>query len=355
MKVLFIANAFDRPESHLVAKLIARGVQAQILVGEVGKYFDVLASQQAIISSVSLSSRIDIIGIKKIRQVIKDFQPDIIHSFSARGLSNALIASWGRALKHVAYRGTMGNLSRWDPSSWMSFLNPRLDKIVCVSDAVRSDLIRFGIVPKKLVRIYKGHNPEWYQATDSKDLTEFGLSHGEPVIACVANSRPVKGIDILIRAFRLIPVTVKAQLLLIGEVRDPSLLKLAQGDARIHFTGFRKDAPAIVAACNIFCMPSRRREGFPKALIEAMIQGLPAVVSDVGGLPEIVKHNQNGLVVAADDIVMLSQALMRLIKEPELCTVFGQRARTDIIENFSIDQTIEQTFAVYQDLLRSAI
>jgi glycosyltransferase involved in cell wall biosynthesis len=355
MKVLCIANALDRPESHLIAALIDGGVDVQILLGEAGKYFDVLEPHRTKISSVSLSSRIDILGLRKIRQVLKQFRPDVIHSFSGRGLSNALIASWGIALKHVAYRGTMGNLSRWDPASWMSFLNPRLDKIICVSDAVRNDLVRFGIASKKLIRIYKGHHQDWYQVHESYDLMQFGIPKGSKVIACVANSRPVKGIDTLIRAFRLVPQNIAADLLLIGEVRDSKLRELAEGDTRIHFTGFRPDAPAIVAACDIFCMPSRRREGFPKALIEAMIQGLPAVVTDVGGLPEIVKHDQTGLVVAAEDILMLSQALLRLLTEAGICATFGERARTDIIENFTIENTVQQTRAVYDDLVRNAI
>ena len=310
MKVLCIANALDRPESHLIAALIEGGVDVQILLGEAGKYFEVLEPHRAKIRSVSLSSRVDLFGLRKIRQVLKQFRPDIIHSFSARALSNALIASWGLALKHVAYRGTMGNLSRWDPAAWMSFLSPKLDKIICVSDAVRKDLIRFGIAPEKLIRIYKGHDSGWYQVREPCDLRQFGLPSGSRVIVCVANSRPVKGIDTLIRAFRLVPQSINAQLLLVGEVRDSKLRELADGDSRIHFIGFRKDAPAIVAAGDIFCMPSRRREGFPKALIEAMIQGLPAVVTEVGGLPEIVKHNQTGLVVAAEDVSLLSQALL---------------------------------------------
>ena len=85
-----------------------------------------------------------------------------------------------------------------------------------------------------------------------------------------------------------------------------------------------------------------------------MIQGLPAVVTDVGGLPEIVKHNQAGLVVAAEDVLMLSQALLRLLKEEDLCTTFGERARTDVIENFTIEKTIEQTRAVYTALISNA-
>lgn len=90
-----------------------------------------------------------------------------MQSFNPRALACSLRASRGMNVKIVVYRGVIGNVGVWSPESWITFLHPRVDRIMCVSDAVKRYFlnIRFlgrRIPPHKIVRIYKGHNLEWY-------------------------------------------------------------------------------------------------------------------------------------------------------------------------------------------------
>ena len=107
-------------------------------------------------------------------------------------------------VKIVAYRGIVGNVSFFNPVSWLRFLNPRIDRIVCVANAVRDYFLAdaAGISAAAAgapVTIYKGHSLDWYRATPA-DLRSVGVPPGSFVIGCVANYRPRKGIELLVDA-----------------------------------------------------------------------------------------------------------------------------------------------------------
>jgi glycosyltransferase involved in cell wall biosynthesis len=105
-----------------------------------------------------------------------------------------------------------------------------------------------------------------------------------------------------------------------------------------------------VGACDAFVMPSLRREGMARSVMEAMAQSLPTVVSDVGGLPELIRHEESGLVTRAGDPSALADAIARLARDPELCRLYGSRARERIRADFTIQDTVRETIAAFRDL-----
>jgi glycosyltransferase involved in cell wall biosynthesis len=200
------------------------------------------------------------------------------------------------------------------------------------------------VPPERLVTIYKGHAAEWYEGQPAVHLGQFGVPPGVPVVACTANMRPVKGVDVLIEAFQFVAAQTEAHLLLIGEVRDVRLERLVERGGlrqRVHFTGYRIDAPAIVRSCDVFVMPSRAREGLPKAVLEAMAQGVPPVVSAVGGLPEVVRDQVSGLVVPPAAPRPLAEAVIRVVNDTQLRTMLSRGARATVAGDFSIERTVE--------------
>ena len=98
-------------------------------------------------------------------------------------------------------------------------------------------------------------------------------------------------------------------------------------------------------------MPSKEREGLPKAVIEAMSLGVATIVTDVGGMPEIVEHMKSGLVVKASDASALASAISRLVNDPELRMRLAKNAQERIRTSFSIETTIQQTIGVYRALV----
>ncbi len=206
---------------------------------------------------------------------------------------------------------------------------------------------------ERLVTIYKGHNLDWY--TDAPgDLTEFGIPPEAFVIGCVANVRRRKGIEYLVDALAELPEDWRAHLLLVGEMNAPYLDKRIAASPvadRIHKTGRRVDGPSLSAACDVFVMPSIKREGLARALIEAMAYGVPPIVTDCGGSPELVVDGVSGFVVPVRDSRAISHAIRRLHEDPALRDRIGRAARRRIGEAFRIEDTIEQTIALYRSLV----
>ena len=307
---------------------------------------------------IELSRRFDSAGTRLLREELERGQYDIMHVFNNRGLQNGLAASRGINIRIVAYRGIVGNVSFFDPVSWLRLLNPRVDRIICVADAIRDFFLQmrpaFLRIPKeRLVTIYKGHSVDWY-TDEPADLSEFGIPAAAFVIGCVANIRPRKGIEFLVDAMASLPEDWQAHLLLVGDMEATSLDKRIAASpvaSRIHRTGMRPDAPALAAACDVFVMPSVRREGLARALIEAMAYSVPPIVTNSGGSPELVVDGVSGLVVPVRDSRAISQAIRRLHDDPELRARLGRAARRRIREDFRIEETIEQTIAVYRNLV----
>ncbi len=101
---------------------------------------------------------------------------------------------------------------------------------------------------------------------------------------------------------------------------------------------------------HIVCLPSYR-EGVPKVLIEAAACGLPIITTDTPGCREIVRHGDNGLLVPVRDAGALADALRRLIEDTELRHRMGARGREIAVAEFSVEKVINETLAVYRELL----
>jgi glycosyltransferase involved in cell wall biosynthesis len=353
MKVLILTSRTDLPEAHLCCGLARSGVELVVYSEPDSPHTELLRSCGIPTHQISFPGRVSVGAISVIRKVLERDRFDVVHSFSSRALTSGLLASRGLPVHHVAYRGTVGHLSRLDPAAWFSYFHPRLEKIICVSDAVRRYLQTKGIPEHRLRTIYKGHASEWYERP-AADLGEFGIPSDAIVISCAANMRPVKGVDVLIEATRHLPHDRKIHLLLIGEVRDraiAALLKDRRAHIPIHVTGFRPDAVSLVAASHISVMPSIAREGLPKAVIEAMCCGVAPVVTSVGGMPELVEDGSCGLVVPPCDPRALGHALAHLTEHSELRRSYGAAARERIRSMFTIEHTIRGTLEVYEELV----
>jgi glycosyltransferase involved in cell wall biosynthesis len=263
----------------------------------------------------------------------------------------------------VTYRGIPGYLSYLDPGSWLSFLHPRVDRIVCVSDAVRDYLLSLGrlgfkVRPDRVVTIPKGHDPSWYHPADRTALEAFGIPPDDLVVGCVATMVRRKGIDVLIDAMAFVPPTLHAHLLLIGSVRDRRVLRAHRRSSplvrdRIHLAGYRRDAAALAGSLDVFVLPTRGAEGLPRAAIEAMAQGVPAIVTDVPGSRELVQDGVSGRVVPPDDPRALGSAVAEFLEDRELRVTYGANARERIAREFSLENTIGRMHDLFESVLRA--
>ena len=144
--------------------------------------------------------------------------------------------------------------------------------------------------------------------------------------------------------------------LLVGPADEESVdrltpTELSQLARVVTWTGARKDIPAVLAASDIFVLPSFYREGIPRVLLEAASMGLPIVTTDSPGCREVVEHGVNGFLVPPRDPDALAQAIMRLIEDPEMRERFGQESRQRAVARFDLSRIASQLRSIYRDLL----
>jgi glycosyltransferase involved in cell wall biosynthesis len=353
MRVLVFNPFNDRSEVSMYLSLQNSGVDIEVVCDPSAAERQVLKNGGITVTEMPIRHRLDINAIINLRRKLKQTKYDIIYTTLNSCLSTSLIASIGLDVKHVSYRGTIGHLNRLDPASWLTYLNPGIDRIVCVSEAVRKYLLSLNLPSSRLVTIHKGHDPAWYAAMPPPSFSDFGIPINAFTIGFTGSIRPVKGVDVLIKSLQSLPKNHDFHLILVGEIKDPRVRELASSSTysdRIHFTGIRKDAAAIAGACNVFVMPSIAREGLPRSVIEAMAQGIPAIVTDIGGMPELVINNESGLVIPPGNPQALANAISYVADNPDKRRHMGQHARNRISTVFNIKTTVEKTLQLFQEL-----
>lgn len=174
-------------------------------------------------------------------------------------------------------------------------------------------------------------------------------------IVTVANLRPEKAHEVLIDAFASLSRThPDLELLVVGtggcgeELRS---LAAERGVAsQVRFLGHRDDVPALLSESDVFVLTSRS-EAFPNSVMEAMAAGLPVIATAVGGVPELVQHRANGILIPADDRAAVVQALRDLIDDPAGAAALGRAARETIQSRFSFTRMVSSFEDLYLDLL----
>lgn len=362
LRALCLTDSCDRPESELYLGLRKAGIELDVMCNPKGKHYGLLHSAGIVVGDIALQGRFDKTGTAAIKAQLGRKDYDIIHAFNPRALACGLRASKGTPVKVVAYRGVIGNISYLNPESWITFLHPRVSKIVSVAHAIQEYLaslkfLWWKIPPRKLTTIYKGHKLEWYQDAPA-DRSSFDVPEDAFLVCCTGRDVPRKGFDVLIEAMRLLPSELSVHLVLVGKVdQNEQLRALAEAlpePERVHFAGFRTDAPAIAAASDVFVLPSTEREGLPRAVIEAMAYGVPAIVTNVGGMPELVQNEVSGFVIPPKDSQAIAEAIEKLARDPDRANAMGDAARQRIGQHFTAQRTVDETVAMYESLLSSS-
>ncbi len=354
MRILFVTGSVDRSEAALCEALVGAGDHVEVAGNPKAETRDMLVAAGVRVTPISTEKRERAGAVRAVRKRLEEGRFDIVHAQGKRTLAIALRAARDLRVKVTAYRGIVGNV-RW--SNWGArrlYRDRRISRIVCVCDAVREALRAIGIPQSCLVTVYKGHDTAWYNPVPREALVELGVPPEAFVVACVASMRPRKGVPVLVEAVgRLRDRGI--HLLLVGDVRDvriPRAVRRLALDSIVHTTGFRRDAPALAGTCDAFVMPSLRREGLARSVIEAMAQGVPPVVTNVGGLPELVVDGESGLVVPPNDPDALARAIQSLLDDASLRSRLGQAARQRIEAHFHVRDYIQRMRALFQETLK---
>ncbi len=353
MRLLVVNRQLDRPESAIYQGLARRGLEVEVCCEPGAGYREALAQAGVGLRDFSVSGRLDFSAIRHLRRIFSKFCPDAVYAPHNQTLSAALLARGGARFPIVGYRGTSGHLHRLDPACYLTYFHPRLDHIVCVSHAVEDYLLGQRVPSSRLTTIHKGHDPAWYAAPPALSREDLGLSDSDIVVGFIGNLRPVKGFDVLLAAAHLLPPDLPVKFLVIGSAEDRRVRRLAaEAGALPSFVlaGPQPQASRLAKLFDLTVMPSVEREGLPRAVIEAMAQRVPPVVSSVGGMVELVEDGKSGLVVPPRDPACLAAAICQLARDPALRTRMGEAARQRIAQDFHVDRTTDRMQALFERL-----
>ncbi|MEL7025120.1 MAG: glycosyltransferase family 4 protein [Pseudomonadota bacterium] len=351
MRLLCISSHADtrnsvRPEAESFIGLQRNGVDVTVMTQQDSSYADDLQRAGITLLHQQLTRKFSWQQMRRIRKEIRARRIDAVYAFNNKAICTSAFACIGLPVAMISYRGQTGNIRRVDPSAYLTHLHPRIDAIVGVSQSVVDDLRREVSSRVVLKRIYKGHSLEWYNEPPS-ERGSLGLDNTDFVVGCVANNRPRKGVEFLIRACGQLADVPNLRLLLIGSGMDEKTLgPLLQSNGIADKTlalGPRSDATRLIQTCNAAVLPSIRREGLPKTVIEAMAYGVPTVVTDTGGNAELVAHGESGFVVPVEDASAISGALRELHGDRERASAMGRAGKQRIETHFHVSATVRET------------
>jgi glycosyltransferase involved in cell wall biosynthesis len=299
---------------------------------------------------------IDFHAAWKLARLIRAFDPVVLHAHDPHGVALAALALGFRmpwppprlvASRRVDFKLAGHALSRAKYRM--------VDRFVCASAAIGRILAADGIDPERIVTVHEGVDLEHVAAAPPVSLHEtFWLPHGAPVVLNVAALVPHKGQRYLIDAFAdVVRVVPDARLVILGqgELHD-SLVKRVHHhglDKHVLLPGFRTDVLSLMKTADLFVMSSVM-EGLGTSLLDAMACARPIVATQTGGIPEVVVHEETGLLVPPRDCDSLADALITLLKDEARARQYGAAGYERVHRRFSVDHMVAETVAVYEQL-----
>jgi glycosyltransferase involved in cell wall biosynthesis len=246
---------------------------------------------------------------------------------------------------HTRHHGRYPGLGRREIAV-TSATSRLVDRVVCVSEDSRVEGLADGIQPHRLRTILNGI-----------DIARFGFAgpcHVGPMVS-VARLHRDKNLDSLIRAARIMIESEPGfRLEIAGEGDHRGALEALIGDLgvadRVKLLGNVDDIPGLLGRARALILPSLS-EGMSVSLLEGMASGLPVVATRVGGNPEIVAHDETGLLVPPADDVALARAMLRIWRDPELGRSMGAAGRARVERHFDIRRMVADHEALYLELL----
>lgn len=243
------------------------------------------------------------------------------------------------------------------------------DKIIAISHDMKSDLIALGCPAKKITIHRWGIDLEKFKSVIPSETGIQSIDDNidflpETNFLSIGRLTPKKGFDILIKAFHVVKRNLpNAKLIIIGEGEErenlEKLIKNYSLENDVNLVGFipRDEIPSLIKTCDIYVQPSIQapdgdKEGFPTALMEIMASGKPIITTPHAGIAEIIKDNQNGLLVEEKNIEVLSNEMVMLANNKNLQNQLKKNARETTKTEFDNKKQNEKLAEIYRNIIQ---
>jgi len=296
-------------------------------------------------------------------EVAESAKLDLLHVHYAIPHSiSAILASQmldGRLPFITTLHGTDVTLVGNDPSYFpiTRFAIERSPGVTTISEYLRKRTVDVFGVTNPIRVIPNFVNCDLYQVLEDPALRSRYAQPDEKILIHLSNLRPVKRPLDCIRILARLTEQMPARLLMVGEgpERGPaeSLARQLGVEDRVQFLGKQLQVAPLLALADIMLMPSEQ-EGFGLAALEAMACGVPAVASDVGGIPELITNQHDGMLCPVGDIDAMSAACATLLRDPEHHKTIAEAARQTALTRFCAKKIIPQYEDYYQEVRANA-
>jgi len=228
------------------------------------------------------------------------------------------------------------------------------DKIICVSEYDQKTAIRNKICKKnKLTVIHNGIDIEKISFLTKEKAQKKLIGKVSPfIIGTIAEYTKNKGLIYLLKAIKNIK-DQEIDIILIGSGENPDKEKLKSFIKKynlknINFIEFIDNAASYLKSFDIFILPSLK-EGLPYTILEAMAAEIPIIATDVGGIPEIIKNDINGILIKPKNPKLIKEKILHLINNPEISKDLSQKAKIRINKKFTLKRMIQKTRKIYSN------
>jgi glycosyltransferase involved in cell wall biosynthesis len=342
----------------LAQGLVARGHRALIVAPKGAPLLERAHEAGLATRALTLRGDLDPAGTWRLARLLREVRPDVLHLHDGHAVLPGQLAARalpGSRLAVIAHRRTSFPLrGRWKYAG-------RVDKVIAISQAARQRVLAAGVAPERVAVVYSGLEFPALAPREGLALRrELGLSPEAVLIAHAAALTAEKRAGDLLGALRLcagsgvvkegaapdVHLAIAGSGELEGALRELACRLNVAG--RVHFLGFRRDLRPLWAAAQIAAFSSEA-EGLCTALIEAQGAGLPAVVTDAGGMVEVVAAQVTGLVARVGAVEELAAAFRRLAADAALRGQLGSAARARVRKHFSAAAMVENTLRVYRE------
>lgn len=303
----------------------------------------------------------------RLARVLRSRKIDIVQSHEWGTLLETVVAALlsGTTMIHMAHGPTVHypQEDRWRvlkriirrKLEWIA--SAKLHCAVAVSGVVRRELVEeVGIPARKVVLIHNGIDVSPVPVSNlTAKRHQAGLLADDLVLVTVGRLAEIKNYQMLLEAIAIaIREAPTLKLIMVGDGPERAKLEATAArlglSERVRFLGERADVPDWLALGDVFVLPSHY-EGISIALLEAMAAGLPAIVTRVGGNPEVVIDRENGWLVDSGDTEGLARALVVSFREPALRNALGRAARESVERDFDLRKAVGRYEDIYRDCL----
>jgi len=286
----------------------------------------------------------------RLRRLVHERHVQLVHAHMYAGGAAGALALLGSGVPLVRTEHSEAN---WR-GRWARLIGRlayrRTAHIIAVSGPIRQRLVARDGVPAERVTVIPCAMPEDRSPQRSPVLPE--KLRGRPLVGVVARLQPEKGVEVLLRAAsRIVDGLPECAFVVVGDgplraTLEAQAARLGLGD-HVHFLGFRPDARALLSLLDVLVAPSVS-EGAPLVILEAMAAGVPVVASSVGGIPDQIRHEEEGLLVPPGNHAALAAAVLCLLEDPALARRYGEAGRRKVEQEFRYEEMVEQIEGIYR-------